>query len=85
MGRPQGQENPVKCEVRGRGERSDQRIRYSLSLDDKLLVVENVPAIVCDRRGEITLSPAVTERLQQTAWESRRPARVVETEVYEFV
>ncbi len=75
----------MKCEVCGRGERRDKRIRYSLPLGDKLLVVENVPAIVCDRCGEITLSPAVTERLRQTVWESRRPARVIETEVYEFV
>ena len=75
----------MKCEVCGRGERREQRIRYSLPLGDKLLVVENVPAIVCDRCGEVTLSPAVTERLQKTAWESRRPTRVIETEVYEFV
>ena len=75
----------MKCEVCDRGERRDKRIRYSLPLGDKLLVVENVPVIVCDRCGEITLSPAVTERLQQTVWESRRPTRVIETEVYEFV
>lgn len=74
----------MNCEVCGRGERSDQRIRYTLPLDDKLLVVDNVPAIVCDCCGEVTLSPAVTERLQQTAWESRKPTRVIETEVYDF-
>ena len=75
----------MKCEVCGRGERRDQRIRYSLPLDDKLLVVDNVPAIVCDRCGEVTLSPAVTERLKRTAWESRRPARIIEAEVYDYV
>ena len=75
----------MKCEVCGRGERREQRIRYSLPLEDKLFVVDNVPAIVCDRCGETTLSPDVTEHLQQTAWESRRPTRVIEAEVYDYV
>ena len=75
----------MKCEVCGSGERRDQRIRYIPPLDDKLLVVENLPAVVCDRCGETTLSPEVTEHLQQTAWGSRTPARVIETEVYDYV
>ena len=75
----------MKCEVCGWGERSDRRVRYSLPLDDKLFVVDNVPATVCDRCGETTLSPDVTEHLQQTAWESRTPARIIQAEVYDYV
>ena len=75
----------MKCEVCGGGEKRDRRIRYSLPLDDKLFVIDNVPATVCDRCGETTLSPEVTEHLQQTAWGSRTPARVIEAEVYDYV
>ena len=74
----------MKCEVCGVGERKNELVRYSLSVKDKLLVVEHVPASVCDRCGETTFHPDVVERLQQTIWQSRTPVRVLETPVYEF-
>ncbi len=75
----------MKCEVCGTGERREQLIRYTLSIGDKLVVVEHVPASVCDRCGETTLQPEVVERLQQTISQSGPPVRVLETPVYEFV
>jgi HTH-type transcriptional regulator/antitoxin MqsA len=74
----------MKCEVCGIGERRNELIRYSLTLDDKLVVVDCVPASVCSVCGETTLAPEVVERLQQTIWESRTPVRVLETPVYKF-
>lgn len=74
----------MKCEVCGTGERKPKLIRYSLSVGDRLVIVEHVPASVCDRCGETTLAPEVVERLQQTIWHSGTPARTVETPVYEF-
>jgi YgiT-type zinc finger domain-containing protein len=74
----------MKCEVCGMGERQEQLIRYSLLLEDKLVVVEQVPASVCDHCGETTLTPEVVERLQQMVWQSRPPVKVLETPVYEF-
>jgi len=41
------------------GERRPQLIRYSLSMADRLILVDHVPAEVCDRCGEVTLSPDV--------------------------
>jgi YgiT-type zinc finger domain-containing protein len=74
----------MKCEVCGIGERQGKLIRYSLLLEDKLVVVEHVPASVCDHCGETTLTPDIVERLQQTIWHSRTPVKVLETPVYEF-
>jgi len=74
----------MKCEVCGTGERRERLIRYSLALEDKFVVVEHVPAAVCDHCGETTLTPEVVERLQETIWESRTPLRLIETPVYEF-
>lgn len=74
----------MKCEVCGTGERREKLIRYSLDMEDRLVVVEHVPASVCDHCGETTLSPEVVERLQHTIWQSRLPVRVLETPVYEF-
>jgi len=41
-------------------------------------------ASVCGVCGATTLAPDVAARLQQTIWANRRPARILETPVYEF-
>lgn len=74
----------MKCEVCGIGERQDRLIRYSLLVDDKLVVVEHVPAWVCDHCGETTLSPEVVAQLQETVNAHPVPLRTLETPVYEF-
>jgi YgiT-type zinc finger domain-containing protein len=75
----------MSCDVCAVGERRPQLIRYSLSVADELILVDHVPAEVCDRCGEVTLSPGVVERLQQTVWRHEPPARFIETPLYEFV
>ncbi len=74
----------MNCEVRRIGQRRDQWIRYSLLLEDKLVIVENVPASVCDHCRETALTPDLIERLQQLVWQSHPPAKVLETPVYEY-
>jgi YgiT-type zinc finger domain-containing protein len=74
----------MTCDVCGAGERKPQLIRYTLTLDDKLVVVDHVPAEVCDRCGEVTITPDVLERLQKTIWQDQTPYRVIGTAVYEF-
>ena len=74
----------MRCEVCGAGHRREKLIRYSVALGDRFIVVERVPAAVCDHCGETTLEPSVVERLQETIWESRTPLRLIETPVYEF-
>ena len=75
----------MKCEVCGIGERHEKQIGYSLLLDDKFVVVEHVPASVCDRCGEPSFTPDVVDRLQQTLWRAHAPVKTLETPVYEFV
>ena len=61
-----------------------QKITYVLEVEGRLLVIENVPARVSEETGEQLFSPETVERLQQTAWAEKKPARVLETPVYEF-
>lgn len=84
VGRFQEAEAAMKCEVCGVGERRERLIRYSLALEDGFVVVEHVPASVCEHCGETSFAPEVVERLQATIWESRPPVRRIETPVYEF-
>jgi len=74
----------MKCEVCTTGNRRQQLIRYHLAIDDRLVVVENVPATVCDNCGDISIRPEVASGLQKTIWERKTPARMIEAAVYEF-
>jgi YgiT-type zinc finger domain-containing protein len=74
----------MKCEVCGIGERSAERIEYNLRIGDTIVVVQHVPASVCDHCGETSLSPDTVEHLQRTVWQARKPVKVLQTPVYDF-
>jgi len=62
----------------------ERKVTYTVEVEGKLMVVENVPARVCLETGEQFFSPETVERLQQMVWEQRKPTRVIEVPVYEF-
>ena len=62
----------------------EKKVTYTLEINGKFIIIENVPARVCLETGERFFSPATVERLQQTGWGKRRPKRVIETPVFEF-
>ena len=62
----------------------EAKVTYTLEMDDKFIIVENVPARVCEETGEQFFAPETVERLQQTVWGHKSPKRTIETPVYEF-
>ena len=74
----------MNCDVCAIGERQSQLIQYTSTIEGRLVLVEHVPADVCDRCGEVSFSPDVVDRLQQVVRQKEPPARVIETPVYEF-
>ena len=62
----------------------ETKVTYTLEMDEKFIIVENVPARVCEETGEQFFSPETVERLQKTVWGHERPKRTIETPVYEF-
>jgi len=62
----------------------EQEVTYRIELDEKLIVVEHVPAKVCIQCGERLYSAETVERLQQTAWEQRAPSKILKTPVFDF-
>ena len=74
----------MTCSVCSSDEYYERLVRYSLDYDGRLVVVENVPARVCDRCGEVGVDPEVVDRLQRTVWSKQQPHRTVETQVYEY-
>ena len=63
----------------------EQKVTYVLEQQGKVLIIENVPARVCRENGERLFAPETVERLQHIVWEQRKPIRIIETPVFEFV
>jgi hypothetical protein len=62
----------------------EQKVTYSLEVEGRFIVVEQVPARVSQRTGERFFAPETVERLQEIVWGQRKPSRVIQTPVYEF-
>ena len=62
----------------------ETKVSYTLEMDGKFFIIENVPARVCNETGEQFFSPETVERLQQTIWGREKPKKLIETPVYEF-
>ncbi|MEG3898712.1 MULTISPECIES: YgiT-type zinc finger protein [unclassified Microcoleus] len=62
----------------------EQKVSYTLEINGKFIIIENVPARVCLETGERFFSPETVEQLQKMIWEDRKPTRVIETSVFEF-
>lgn len=62
----------------------EQRVTYTLQMDGKFYVVENVPARVDEETGEQFFAPSTVERLQETVLGRVEPNKVIETPVYEY-
>ena len=62
----------------------DQRVTFTLELDGKFYIVENVPARVCIETGEQLFSPETYEKIQQFILGNQPPKRMAQTPVFEF-
>ncbi len=62
----------------------DQKVKYTIDMNGKLIVVENVPARVCIETGEQLFTPETVERLQKLIAGKSRPKRMMEIPVFEF-
>ena len=62
----------------------EKRVLYSLEVQGRVVIIEDVPARVNVETGEKFFSPETIERLQQAVWNEYQPARTIETSVYEY-
>ena len=62
----------------------ERRVTYTLELDGKFYIVENVPARVDEETGEQFFSPSTVERLQRMILGHAEPSKVIETPVSEY-
>ncbi|MDZ8136249.1 MAG: YgiT-type zinc finger protein [Nostoc sp. DedQUE04] len=62
----------------------EQTVTYTLEMNGKFYLIENVPARVNPETGEQFFSPSTVERLQQIIYNQQQPVRILETPVYDF-
>ena len=74
----------MKCNLCG-GIILEQETTYTLEIEGRFVMVENVPAKVCQQCGEMLFSPDVVERLQKTIWNNKKPEKTIETPVFDFM
>ena len=62
----------------------EQKVTYSIELDGKFYIVENVPARVNEDTGEQYFAPETVENLQKKIRENKQPKRTMETPVFDY-
>jgi YgiT-type zinc finger domain-containing protein len=63
---------------------TETEVTYTVEFGGKFYIIEHVPARVCRETGEQFFSPDTVERIQNLIKGGKKPARVVETPVYEY-
>jgi hypothetical protein len=61
----------------------EQKVTYTLEMNGKFFLIENVPARVNVETGEQYFSPKTVDRLQQIVWKGQ-PTRTVTLPAYKF-
>ena len=62
----------------------ETHVTYTLELNGKFFLVENVPARVDEETGEQFFSPSTVEHLQQIILMQKEPDRFAEVPVYKY-
>jgi hypothetical protein len=62
----------------------EMSVTYSIEINGRFIIIEDVPARVNVETGERFFSPETVECLQQAVWEGCQPVRTIETPVYDY-
>ncbi|WP_271254371.1 hypothetical protein [Pseudanabaena sp. Chao 1811] len=62
----------------------EKYVTYSLELNDKFILIENVPARVNEETGEQFFAPSTVMLLQKIILDGQEPQRVIQTHVYSY-
>jgi HTH-type transcriptional regulator/antitoxin MqsA len=71
-----------KCHVCGNSGARSELVSEVFMIDGRRVLVENIPAKVCERCGESTFSRQTTEKIRKLVHETREPVRTVPMEVF---
>lgn len=71
------------CPVCG-GKLESRKITYPQEYTGKIVVLENVPAEVCQQCGEILIAPDVLKKVQEIVWSKAKARRSMRVPVFDL-
>jgi YgiT-type zinc finger domain-containing protein len=74
-----------RCHVCGSIETKEEYTNEIFQIDNKPVLVEHIPAMVCVRCGEETFTRETTERIRRMVQGEAKPVKSVSMEVFNFV
>ena len=73
-----------RCHVCSSTEAKKEYVNEIFQIDNKPVLVEHIPAMVCVRCGEETFILETTERIRQMVHGEAKPAKSISKEVFTF-
>lgn len=74
-----------KCHVCGNTSAKSDFVNEIFTVEGRRMLVEQIPAQVCERCGEATFSRETTEKIRRLVHGAGQPVRTVPLEVFAFV
>ncbi len=73
-----------RCHVCGSQNAHEEQVSEVFRIDGRTVLVENIPAMVCDRCGEAVFSKETTEKIRRMVHGEDKPVRTVRMEVFAY-
>ncbi len=73
-----------RCNVCGSAQAREESVSELFVIDGKPVLVENIPARVCARCGDVTFSRETTEKVRRMVHGESQPLRSVRMDVFAF-
>jgi HTH-type transcriptional regulator/antitoxin MqsA len=73
-----------KCHICGNTTAKSDFVNEVFTVEERQVLVERIPAQVCERCGEATFSRETTEKIRRLVHGAGQPVRTVPLEVFAF-
>ncbi|MBD2393004.1 YgiT-type zinc finger protein [Cyanobacterium aponinum UTEX 3222] len=73
-----------KCHICGSNEIKEELVKETFEIDGKLVMVEGIPAQVCQRCGEVIFSSEIAENIRLIVHSNSQPTKSIQVDVFAF-
>lgn len=80
--KPETEVAVFNCHVCGHNAAKSELVSEVFNLEERRVLVENIPALVCEHCGEAAFSRETTERIRRMVHGAGRPIKTVEMDVF---
>ena len=74
-----------QCHSCGATSATQKKVNEFFQIDNRSVVIENIPALVCDRCGEETFLRETTEHVREIVHGQSQPVRAMHVDVFQYV